>query len=346
MKTSSVTQKQKVIAVLMGGWNGEREVSLTSAAGCLKVFHEMGYHAIGIDVTQDIPQWMNQLIALKPDVIFVNALHGRWVEDGCIQGLLEMLGFPYTNSGVMASALAMDKRWSRHLFEQQGLPIPAGKSVPVSELLNTDHYPYPYVVKPINQGSSLGVTIVHSRSDLVKAAQEWNYGDDVLVEEYIPGREISVAVMGDRALGALELEPVQGFYDYKAKYTDGACNHFMPARMPHAEYQLAMDIALKAAQALGCEGVSRADFRFDDLRHKPGKLYLLEVNTQPGMTPLSIVPEIAAHANISFGELLEWMINNPVCPEENKVIKKQREATAEAEDRAEKDLVLSFAPAQ
>jgi D-alanine-D-alanine ligase len=346
MKTSSVLGKQKVIAVLMGGWNGERDVSLTSAEGCLKVFHQMGYHAIGIDVTQDIPKWLDQLISLNPDIVFVNALHGRWVEDGCIQGLLEMLGFPYTNSGVMASALAMDKRMSRRLFEQKGLPIPAGKSVHVKDLAKADLYPFPYVIKPINQGSSIGVTIVHSASDLTKAIQAWNYGDDVLVEEYIPGREISVAVLGDRSLGVLELQPKQGFYDYKAKYTDGACEHFMPARMPKAEYQLAMEIALDAAKALECQGVSRADFRYDDVRHTPGKLYLLEMNTQPGMTPLSIVPEIASYENISFGELLEWMINNPICPEENKVIKKQRAAVAETEVRAENVLVSSFVPAQ
>lgn len=346
MKTSRVSEKLKIIAVLMGGWSGEREVSLTSAGECLKAFHEMGYHAIGIDVTQDIPTWLNQLICLNPDVIFMNALHGAWVEDGCTQGLIEMLGFPYTNSNVLASALAMDKLWSRKVFKQAGLPLPDGKSVRVTELAEANIMPYPFVMKPINQGSSLGVTIVHCQADLDRAIQSWDYGDEALVEEYIPGREISVAILGDRALGALELHPKQGFYDYKAKYTDGACEHFMPARIPEADYQRALEIGLKAAQALGCEGVSRTDLRYDDVRHNPGQFYVLEVNTQPGMTPLSIVPEVAAYQNISFGELLEWMINNPVCPKENKVIKKQRAEVVELEARAENDPVPSFGHAQ
>jgi D-alanine-D-alanine ligase len=346
MKSNCVTNKSKVIAVLMGGWNGEREVSLSSARGCMKAFHELGYSAVDIDVTQDITKWLDQLIRLNPDVIFMNALHGSWVEDGCIQGLIEMLGFPYTNSNVLASALAMDKCWSRNLFRQADLPIPDGKSMLVTELANSHSMPYPVVVKPINQGSSLGVSIVHSHADLARVIQDWTYGDEILVEEYIPGREISVAILGDRALGALELQPKQGFYDYKAKYTNGACDHFMPARIPEADYQLALDIGLKAAQALGCTGVSRVDLRYDDVRHNPGKFYVLEVNTQSGMTPLSIVPEVAAYQNISFGELLEWMINNPVCPKENQVIKKQRAAVAQPRGIAGNDAVSSFVPAQ
>jgi D-alanine-D-alanine ligase len=342
MKTTVTLDNPKVIAVLMGGWSEEREVSLTSAAGCLKVFHERGYHAIGIEITQDVTAWVAQLVQLNPDVVFMNALHGRWVEDGCIQGLLEMLGFPYTNSGVLASALSMDKRWSRKLFEKAGLLIPQGKSVPLEELASPSLFPYPFVVKPINQGSSLGVTIVHSPADLVKAIQGWNYGLEALIEEYIPGKEISVAIMGDRALGVLELQPKEGFYDYKAKYTDGTCDHFMPARLPEVEYERAMEIALKASLVLGCEGVSRVDLRYDDVRHKPGQFYVLEVNTQPGMTPLSIVPEIAAYQNISFGELLEWMVNNPICPEENKAIINQKAAIARTEPIAEKNTVPSF----
>lgn len=339
-------KKSSTIVVLMGGWSGERDVSLTSAAECLKAFQEMGYNAIGLDVTQDIPTWLGHLIQLNPDVIFLNALHGRWVEDGCIQGLIEMLGIPYTNSNVLASALAMDKGWSRKIFQQAGLPVPEGKTLLVTELSKSNIMPYPFVMKPINQGSSLGVTIVHSQADLDRALQEWDYGADVLVEEYIPGRELSVAVLGDRALGVLELQPKDGFYDYKAKYTGGACDHFMPARIPEADYQKAMEIGLKAVKALGCEGVARTDLRYDDVRHNPGKFYLLEVNTQPGMTPLSIVPEVAAYQNISFGELLEWMINNPVCPKENEVIKKQKAEVEELKGIAEIDPVPSCVLAQ
>ena len=234
----------------------------------------------------------------------------------------------------------MDKRWSRKLFGQAGLPIPKGKSVPVEELADPHIFPYPFVVKPINQGSSLGVTIVHSPADLVKAVQEWNYGPEVLIEEYIPGREISVAILGDRALGVLELQPKQGFYDYKAKYTDGACDHFMPARIPEAEYERAMELALRAAMALGCEGVSRADLRYDDVRYKPGQIYVLEVNTQSGMTPLSIVPEIAGYQNISFGELLEWMINNPICPEETELSKSKGSSGRHRSYRRERPRLL------
>jgi len=331
--------------MLMGGWDGEREVSLSSAAGCLKALRDRGHHVVAIDVTQDIPRWLTQIVDLKPDVIFMNALHGQWVEDGCTQGVLEMLGFPYTNSGLLASALAMDKCWSRQLFEQAGIQIPKGKVVLIEELENPNVYPYPFVVKPINKGSSLGVSIVHTPEELKKAYQEWTYGSHVLLEEYIPGRELAVAIMGDRALGVIEIQPKRGFRDFENKYTAGKEDRYLPARIPKADYELAMEMSLKAAQVLGCRGVSRTDLRYDDTRSDGGQMYLLEINSQSGMTPLSLVPEIAAYCNISFGELLEWMIDNPICPEENPVIKNQTAIDVDKETFAVSDLMSSSVPA-
>jgi D-alanine-D-alanine ligase len=329
MKATALHKKPKIVAVLMGGWNGEREVSLTSARDCLKAFQDRGFEAVGIEVTQDIPMWVERLIDLSPDVIFMNALHGRWVEDGCLQGLLEMLGFPYTNSGVLASALAMDKRWSRQIFEQAGLPIPKGKVLSLEEIRNPEILPYPFVMKPVNQGSSIGVSIIHGPEDFETAQKNWVYGQHVLIEDYIPGKEISVAVMGNKALGVLELQPKKEFYDYEAKYTEGKTEHFMPARLSEEDYKYALELSLKATKALGCDGVSRVDLRYDNIRQTPSQMYVLEVNTQAGMTPLSILPEIAAHCNISFADLLEWMIHNPICPEENQIIRSRAKITTD-----------------
>lgn len=302
---------KKRIAVVMGGWSGEREVSLSSGAGAVKAFQERGYDVVAIDWTRDTEAFIKQLTP-RPDVVFLNAIHGRWGEDGCLQGLLEILKLPYTNSGVLASALAMDKPASKQVLQQAGLPTPEGIVVPRSRALQGGLMPCPYVVKPLCEGSSLGVHIIRDEATL-PAINEPQYGDHVIVERFIPGREIQVAIMGDRALGAIELRPHGEFYDYTAKYTDGQTEHLMPAPLSPETYQDALDLALRAHQTLGCEGVSRVDLRYDDTDGK-SDFYVLEVNTQPGLTPLSLVPEIAAHVGISYGDLLEWMIENPRVP--------------------------------
>ena len=298
------------VAVLMGGRSAEREVSLVSGAAVAEALEERAYQVTRIDVDRDIA---GVLAELRPDAAF-NALHGRFGEDGCIQGVLEALEIPYTHSGVLASALAMHKPTARRLFSAAGLPCPEGEVVHRDTLCNGEVMPPPYVVKPVNEGSSVGVTIVlegesFSPSDLA----DWCYGETVLVERYVPGHEIHVAIMGDRALGAIEIKSLGRFYDYHAKYTEGQAVHLMPAPLTPTEYQAALEIALAAHETLGCRGVSRADLRFDDTRDGPGRFYLLELNTQPGMTPLSLVPEIAAHQGIGFTDLVTWMLEDAGC---------------------------------
>lgn len=328
----STQQRPERVAVLMGGWSGEREVSLTSGKACAAALSRKGFQVLPIDVTADIPAWMPQMLAFAPDVVFVNALHGIWVEDGCLQGLLEMLGLPYTNSGVLSSALAMDKVWTRRLLAQAGIPIPAGDVYEFSALGDVPPMPYPFIMKPVNEGSSLGVSIIRSVEDFAAAKAAWSYGVRVLIEDYIPGREVSVAVLGGKALGMLELRPKEGFYDYAAKYVDGKTDHVMPADLPVDLYNEGLRFAEQAYRVLECQGAARVDMRFDDVREKPGNLYVLEINTQPGMTPLSILPEIAAYRNISFEDLLEWMVINPICPKENPHIKKYQAAPKHVPD--------------
>jgi D-alanine-D-alanine ligase len=305
----------KTVAVFMGGWSAEREVSLSSGRGCAAALREGGYRVLEIDVTRDLDGLIAALTP-RPDVVF-NALHGRGGEDGTIQGLLEILRLPYTHSGVTASALAMDKPLAKQIFAQAGLPVVEGRVLKREELLAGDPMPAPYVVKPPNEGSSVGVVIVRERDNNPPlSAQTWPFGDHVLVEKFIPGREITVAVMGDRVLGALEIQSNGTFYDYTAKYAEGGSVHIMPAQIPQAAYDEACDIALRAHRALGCRGVSRADLRYDDTMvagGKPGRFYLLEVNTQPGMTPTSLVPDIAKYCGISFVELVSWMVENARC---------------------------------
>jgi D-alanine-D-alanine ligase len=307
---------RKKVAVLMGGISAEREVSLASGAACAQALDGAGYDACPVDVGADFGAVIGRLNAERPAVVF-NALHGRFGEDGCVQGVLELLGIPYTHSGVMASALAMDKPMAKQLFAAAGIPVPEGRVVTRDEILRRAVIEPPFVVKPPREGSSVGVKIVRSAEDLAAFAREpWSFGADVLVERYIPGRELSVAVMGERALGVIELRPHDGFYDYKHKYTDGVTAHLMPAPVPAQTTAEAMRYALLGHQALGCRGVTRADFRYDDVglaAHEPGRLYMLEINTQPGMTPLSLVPEIAAHAGIGFGELVGWMVEHAHC---------------------------------
>ena len=293
------------VALLMGGWSNEREVSLSSGAEIARALDAAGYEVRPIDVRRDVDDLLGKLDP-KPDVVF-NALHGRYGEDGCIQGILECLGLRYTHSGVLASALAMHKPMAKRLFETAGIPCPPHRIVDPGDLRRGDAMPLPYVVKPLNEGSSIGVRIVTDAPP-----RDWRFGDRIMVEKYVPGRELTVGVMGDRALGVTEIRPTDGFYDYGAKYTEGKAEHLLPAPVGEAIREAAMDYAVRAHRALGCRGVTRADFRYDDASGSEG-LYLLEVNTQPGMTPLSLVPEAAAHAGISFGELVCWMVENASC---------------------------------
>ena len=298
--------------MLKGGWTGEREVSLVTGDAVAPALREAGYDVREFDVGCDITAL---LVALepRPDAVF-NALHGRFGEDGRIQGILDILGIPYTHSGVLASAIAMNKPVAKRLLTDAGIPCPEGKVMPCEMLLAGDVMVRPYVVKPLGEGSSLGVRIVREGDNTPALGEsEWAWGREVLVERYVPGREITVAVMGDRALGVTELRPNVGFYDYEAKYTEGKTNHIVPAPIHAVAYDEAMDLAVRAHETLGCRGISRADFRYDDTAGEPGRFFMLEVNTQPGMTPLSLVPEQAAYAGISFPELVRWMVENAAC---------------------------------
>jgi D-alanine-D-alanine ligase len=302
----------KTVAVVMGGWSPEREVSLSSGRECAKALVDRGYTVRLINVGRDLPALM-QALDPRPDVIF-NALHGVGGEDGTVQGVFEMLGIPYTHSGVLASALAMHKPTAKANFRDAGLPVADGVVARSEELAERDPMPAPFVVKPTNQGSSVGVRIVRVNDNSWREeVTEWSFGSEVLVERFVPGRELTVAVMGDRALGVCEIVPRGTFYDYTAKYAIGGSDHLVPAPVPPGIYEEALDIALRAHRALGCRGVSRADLRYDDTLGGCGRLYLLEVNTQPGMTPTSLVPDIARHVGIHFDELVAWMVENAAC---------------------------------
>ncbi|MFL6832761.1 MAG: D-alanine--D-alanine ligase [Xanthobacteraceae bacterium] len=299
----------KHVAVLMGGWSAEREVSLRSGKACAEALVRRGYRVTRIDVGRDIA---TVLTTVKPDVA-LNVLHGRPGEDGTLQGILEILAIPYTHSGVMASAVAMQKDIAKVLFQAAAVPVPDGLIVPRLEVAKGHVLPPPYVIKPIAEGSSVGVFIV--REDHVHPPQEltrddWAYGDRLMVETYIPGKELTCAVMGDDALGVIEIVPTVKFYDYEAKYAPGGSKHLLPAPISPFVYQEARRLALAAHRALGCRGVSRADFRYDDRVEGTGGLVCLEVNTQPGMTETSLVPELAAHEGITFDELVQWMVED------------------------------------
>jgi D-alanine-D-alanine ligase len=303
--------KNKHVVVLMGGWSVEREVSLNSGKAVTKALQESGYAKVTpVDMKEDIASVLKEL---KPDVVF-NALHGRFGEDGCVQGMLELMKIPYTHSGVLASALAMDKPMAKQVFKAVGLRCAEGKVFTREEVLKGDPMPRPYVVKPSNEGSSVGVKIIFENENFYFTAENWPYGEQVLVEQYIPGREIQVAVMGTgenaKALGAIEIKPKGRFYDYEAKYTDGKAQHLMPAPIPQDAYDEVMALARKAHQCLGCRGLTRSDFRYDDTKGGKGTFYLLEVNSQPGMTALSLSPEIAAYAGISFNNLVQMLVED------------------------------------
>ncbi|MGH7061548.1 MAG: D-alanine--D-alanine ligase [Stellaceae bacterium] len=300
------------VAVLMGGWSAEREVSLSSGHECAKALADCGYRVRLVDVGRDLPALLAALEP-RPDVIF-NALHGTGGEDGTVQGVFEMLRIPYTHSGVLASALAMHKPMAKELFARAGLPVVEGLVVPRADVVERDPMPAPFVVKPVNQGSAIGVRIVRVNDNSWREeAKDWGFGDELLVEKFIPGRELTVAVMGDRALGVCEIIPRGSFYDYTSKYAPGGSQHLVPAPIPPKDYQAALDISLRAHNALGCRGVTRADLRYDDTEAGNPRLYLLEINTQPGMTPTSLVPDIARHAGIGFDRLVCWMVENAEC---------------------------------
>ncbi len=299
------------VAVLMGGWSVEREISLISGRAVADALRAKDWRVTEVDVGRDIAGVLGEL---KPDIVF-NGLHGRWGEDGCVQGLCELLKLPYTHSGVLASAAAMNKDVARRLFMAAGIDCPDGQVADRETALRGRVIPPPFVVKPLNEGSSVGVKIVMRPNDLTDGALDDHgaLGDRVLVEKFIPGREITVAVMGDRALGVLEITAVGEFYDYEAKYTEGMSDHVLPAPIDGDAYERALDLALRAHQTLGCRGVTRSDLRYDDTDGEPGRLYMLEVNTQPGLTPLSLVPEIASYAGTEFSDLVEWMVRDAGC---------------------------------
>jgi D-alanine-D-alanine ligase len=303
--------KYKRVAVLKGGWSAEREVSLNSGAACAKALRAKGYEVAEIDAERDIAK---RLAELKPDAVF-NALHGQWGEDGCVQGLLEVMGLPYTHSGVLASALAMDKQRTKLVLKDAGIPSPEGKVISRFAAAGGHAMEPPYVIKPNAQGSSVGVHIIRkgdNRPPSELASDKWALGDDVLVEKFIPGRELTVAVMGDRAMCVTEITTELAFYDYEAKYAPGGSRHVLPAPVPAGIAERCLELALTAHRALGCRGVSRSDFRYDEAA-RGEQVYFLEINTQPGMTGTSLVPEQAAHLGIPFADLCAWLIEDASC---------------------------------
>ena len=294
------------VAVLMGGLSAEREVSLSSGRQCAAALREAGYEVAEIDARADLPA---RLAEAAPDVAF-NALHGRWGEDGCVQGILEWLRVPYTHSGVLASALAMDKARSKDVFAASGLPVAESRIVPAGEARARHVLPPPYVVKPNNEGSSVGVHIVPEGANAPPRLGP-DMPAEVMVEAFVPGRELTVTVMGERALTVTDIV-TEGWYDYDAKYRPGGSHHVVPAELPAPVFDACRDIALAAHRALGCRGLTRSDFRWDERSGGAG-LVLLEVNTQPGMTPTSLSPEQAAHAGIGFAELCRWIVEDASC---------------------------------
>jgi D-alanine-D-alanine ligase len=295
------------VVVLMGGWSVEREVSLVSGARCAQALEETGCHVTRIDVQPD-PADLVSRIDPQTDVIF-NALHGRYGEDGCIQGILDILGIPYTHSGLLASALAMDKPMSKRLFAAAGIPVAEHVMATWDDVMAETVMDRPYVIKPPHEGSSVGVRIVlKGDNEPITGVRGWNFGDKVMVERYIEGREMTVAVLGDRALGVTEMVTDHGFLDYDAKYVAGRANHILPAEISPELSAETMRLAVLAHQTLGCRGASRADFRYDG-----EQMYLLEINTQPGMTPTSFLPEQAEYSGLSLHDLVTWMIDNAEC---------------------------------
>jgi D-alanine-D-alanine ligase len=299
----------KHVAVLMGGWSAEREVSLRSGKACADALERTGYRVSRVDVNPDIAATLR---ALQPDVA-LNMLHGRPGEDGTLQGMLEVLGIPYSHSGVLASALAMQKEIAKTVLKAAGVPVPGGMVVSRKDAAQRHLLPTPYVIKPVAEGSSVGVFVVredHKHPPQELTRPDWAFGDQILVEPYIPGKELTCAVMGGQALGVIEIVPAVKFYDYEAKYAPGGSKHLLPAPIAVEIYREVQRIALAAHRAIGCRGVTRSDFRYDNGLGGTKGLFCLEVNTQPGMTETSLVPEMAQHAGISFDELVRWMVED------------------------------------
>ncbi|WIY51729.1 D-alanine--D-alanine ligase [Devosia sp. YIM 151766] len=302
----------KHVAVLMGGWSNEREVSLSSGRECAAALGRAGYRVTEVDVGRDLS---NVLLDLKPDVAF-NALHGPFGESGMVQGVLELLQIPYTHSGVLASALAMDKHQAKIMLKAAGVPVTDHVIAGREEVARSHVMAPPYVIKPIAEGSSFGVFIVktgtsHPPQEILR--EDWNCGEQVMVERYIPGRELTCAVMGDVALAVTEIVTDLSFYNYEAKYAQGGSLHTIPADIKPKIYDKVQKLSLAAHLALGCRGVTRTDFRYNDAAGEDGELVCLEINTQPGMTPTSLVPEQAAHVGHSFEDLVSWMVEDASC---------------------------------
>jgi D-alanine-D-alanine ligase len=298
------------VAVLLGGLSPERDVSLVSGAACASALERLGAKVSRVDAGRDLAQRLSEL---KPDVAF-NALHGEWGEDGCVQGVLETLAIPYTHSGVLASALAMDKAKAKAVLAAAGVRVPGGGLFDRHDVARDHVMAPPYVVKPNAQGSSVGVFLVFEGANgppQQVVQPSWTFGEQVMVEPYIAGRELAVAVMGDRALTVTDIVPRKGFYDFEAKYGEGGSIHVVPADLPERVSAEAKRLAVLAHEALGCRGVSRSDLRYDDVKDD---LVLLEVNTQPGMTPTSLAPEQAAHLGVGFDELVLWIVEDASCP--------------------------------
>ncbi len=301
----------KRIAVLMGGRSAEREVSFSSGRGVMKALTEEGFDAIEIDPADDLT---SQLRAARPDAVF-NALHGRFGEDGTVQGILEWMRLPYTHSGVLASALAMHKERTKDIYRAAGLPVVKSIVCDRKEAGARHMMEPPYVVKPVNEGSSVGIFIIRkgdNRPPAALGAEDWNLSSEMMVEEFVPGRELTVSVMGEKPLCVTEIMTDLEFYDYEAKYAPGGSQHVLPAQVPDSVAKDCMEMSVIAHKALGCRGVSRTDFRYDDTTNKP-RLILLETNTQPGMTPTSLVPEQAAYVGMSYAKLCRWMVEDASC---------------------------------
>lgn len=301
----------KKIAVVMGGISSEREVSLQTGAGVLAALQRLGYEAYPVDLTEDVFAFVQQLKQLQPDIVF-NALHGKFGEDGCIQGLLNMLHIPYTHSGVLASSVGMDKNQTRRIAKDLGIPVADG-GLKTKEQMQAQQFPYPYVAKPNAEGSSIGVHIIHNNDEQEALFSSWTDAAPLLIEKYIPGRELSAAVLGGKYLGDLELVPLQGFYDYEHKYTDGQTQHLIPAPIPDGIRQQLQEYTLCLHRALGCRGVSRCDFRLDDTDPNDLKLVFLEINTNPGMTAFSLVPDIAKNKKISYDDIISTLLAEARC---------------------------------
>ena len=301
----------KRVAVLMGGISSEREISLQSGQGVLQALNEAGYSAFPIDLTHNLDEFVRILMREKPDAVF-NALHGKYGEDGCVQGVLNLLNIPYTHSGVAASAIAMNKRLAKKVATDIGLTVAPSLMIEKKDILEDNPIAMPYVVKPDDEGSSVGVFIIKTSADKNKMLSKWSFQKPVMIEEYIDGVEISVAVSDEKAFGVVEIVPTSGFYDFTNKYAQGGADHIIPARIPQNVYEEAMQQALLLHKELGCRGVSRSDFRYDNTSGKD-RLVFLEINTNPGMTPVSLVPELAKHQGMSYKDLVVWLVERAKC---------------------------------